>query len=462
MIAEILDKAFVLEQLRFVRDSLRSGRRRNEEEPPPVDVDETALQSAADAIDAALAFDESASPEAQATGRRRDPAVPVSDIESRAFISSDPVLSIAQSALERYFEHKNAVAADPPMAARRGGGTSADPVTGNRIDRRIFDKFSITDPGWVSSLIAMGVQKFRNPHVFNQTPAQSVEMKERCRLVIVGDWGSGLPRARATADAMRTFIDACLADGTDCHVIHLGDVYYSGWDWEYRKRFLPYWPVHAGEEARIGSWCLNGNHDMYSGGYGYYDTLLADRRFGRQERSSFFRLFNKDWQILGLDTAYDDDGLRDPQGKWVLDTLAANSQKTMLLTHHQFFSAFENAARVGAVLRAKLKEPLAAGRVDAAIWGHEHRCVAYSEYGGIRYPRLVGHGGVPVYMTHAEGEAYPVPAIFEDRRFISYNGSVLPEKWAYMGFAVMDFDGPELTTRYVDENGLVLKEERFS
>ena len=30
------------------------------------------------------------------------------------------------------------------------------------------------------------------------------------------------------------------------------------------------------------SWALNGNHDMYSGGWGYFDHLLADERFSRQ------------------------------------------------------------------------------------------------------------------------------------------------------------------------------------
>jgi hypothetical protein len=239
MIAEVLDKAFVLSQLKVVREHLRSGRRRDGGEPPPVEVDEPALQSAATEIDRVLAADPADSLSPTPSGRRGTGSASASDIESRAFISSDPVMSLAQSVLEQYYESKGAVVADPPVAGRRGADSPTDPVTGDGIDRRIFDRFSITDPGWVSSLIAMGIQKFRNPHDFNVAPAPSVQIKERCRLVMVGDWGSGLPRARATADAMRAFIDECLADGTDCHVIHLGDVYYSGWDWEYRKRFLP-------------------------------------------------------------------------------------------------------------------------------------------------------------------------------------------------------------------------------
>ena len=465
MIAEVLDKDFVLKQLEIVREFLRSGGRRGGDvEPPPVEVTEDDLQTAATAIDNSLASEAAGSSgprgyDTATSDRRGDSQESPPSIDNRAFISSDPVLSITQSVLEQYIAHKNAAATDQSGSGRRdGGGDEADPVTGSRIDRRVFDQFSVTDPGWVSSLIAMGIQKFRNPHAFNASPAPSVEMKERCRIVMVGDWGSGLPRAQATAKAMRTCIDQCLTDGTDCHVIHLGDVYYSGWDTEYRDRFLPYWPVKKGEQSKIRSWSLNGNHDMYSGGYGYFGTLLADPRFERQAMSSFFRLYNKNWQVLGLDTAYDDNGLRDPQSKWVRDTLAANSQKTMLLTHHQFFSAYENTPDVGAALREKLKPLLAAGRIDAAIWGHEHRCLTHSSYEGVRYPRLVGHGGVPVYMTHAEGDAYPAPATFEDRRYIAHG----LEKWAYMGFVVLDFDGPTFKTRYVDENGLVTKEEQFT
>jgi hypothetical protein len=465
MIAEVLDKDFVLNQLRIVREFLSSGGRRGGDvESPPVEVTEDDLRTAATEIDKSLASEagsrsgprgfDPATPE-----RRGDPSQSPPSLDNRAFISSDPVLSITQSVLEQYIAHKNAAATDEAGSGRRdGGGNEADPVTGSRIDRRIFDQFSVTDPGWVSSLIAMGIQKFRNPHAFKASPAPSVEMKDRCRIVMVGDWGSGLPRAQTTALAMRTYVDQCLADGTDCHVVHLGDVYYSGWDFEYRDRFLPYWPVKKGEQSKVGSWSLNGNHDMYSGGHGYYSTLLADPRFVRQAKSSFFRLYNKNWQILGLDTAYDDNGLRDPQAKWVKDTLASNPQKTMLLTHHQLFSAYENSEDVGAVLREKLKPLLSSGRIDAAIWGHEHRCVAYSSFENVRYPRLFGHGGVPVYMTHSEGDAYPAPATFEDRRYIPHG----LESWAYMGFVVLDFDGPTIKTRYIDEKGFLTKEEQLT
>ena len=63
-------------------------------------------------------------------------------------------------------------------------------------------------------------------------------------------------------------------------------------------------------------------------------------------------------------------------------------------------------------------------------------------------------------MTHGEEDAYPVPATYEDRRFIRSN-PLSPEKWAYMGFAAIDIDGARMHVRYIDENGRLDKTEEF-
>ena len=65
--------------------------------------------------------------------------------------------------------------------------------------RRLFNQFSILDPGWVACKVAEGITKLRQPHQFNKTPATAVQMRNDARLILVGDWGSGLPRARAVA-----------------------------------------------------------------------------------------------------------------------------------------------------------------------------------------------------------------------------------------------------------------------
>lgn len=471
MITEILNRDFVLTQMKAISQELkqRASRRRSGGTAPgdhDAQVETEEYAQAAAEVEGALRDETSSSsgPTGFDSQSRRRGGAPSASLDETCFISSDPIVSITQSALQEYFDHPDSPdhVGEPSEQPQRRGAESDPPVTDRSLSaglppssRRILDKFSITDPGWVSSLIAMGVSKFRKPHPFNPAPAPSHVMADRCRLVIVGDWGSGLPRAQKVGREMRKFVEESLAAGTECHVLHLGDVYYSGFDYEYRKRFLPYWPVNPGEEDRVGSWSLNGNHDMYSGGHGFFGTLLADERFAKQAKSSFFRLANNNWQFVGLDTAYDDNGLKDPQAVWLAETLAKNPQRAVLLTHHQFFSAYEDAPSVGQVLRDKLGHLLTERRIFGAIWGHEHRCVLHAPHGNLEYSRLVGNGGVPVYMTHADSDGYADPAIFEDRRYL---GSGL-EQWAYMGFAVIDLDGGTLRAKYVDEDGFVCREE---
>ncbi|MEH2521035.1 hypothetical protein V1279_006608 [Bradyrhizobium sp. AZCC 1610] len=471
MIGEVLNRDFVLAQMKAILQELkqRASRRRGGsaatgDHDVPVDMDD--YDQAAKKMETALR-DETANtsgPTGFDPQSRRRGGTPSVSLDETCFISSDPIVSITQSALQEYFDDPQSPdhVGEPSERSQRRGEESNPAVTDRYLStgrtlpsRRVLDKFSITDPGWVSSLVAMGISKFRKPHPFNPAPAPTHTMADQCRLVIVGDWGSGLPRAQKVGREMRKFVEQSLTAGTECHVLHLGDVYYSGFDYEYRKRFLPYWPVNPGEEDRIGSWSLNGNHDMYSGGHAYFGTLLADVRFAKQAKSSFFRLANSNWQFIGLDTAYDDNGLKDPQAVWLADTLAKNPQRAILLTHHQFFSAYENSPSVGETLRDKLGPLLTERRIFGAIWGHEHRCVLHAPHGNLEYARLVGNGGVPVYMTHGESDAYEAPAIFEDRR---YMGGGL-EHWAYMGFAVIDLDGGALKAKYVDEDGLVCHEE---
>jgi hypothetical protein len=51
---------------------------------------------------------------------------------------------------------------------------------------------------------------------------------------------------------MRAELDAGIKAGLEQHVIHLGDVYYSGWEFEYRERLLKYWPVKLPRRRRSG------------------------------------------------------------------------------------------------------------------------------------------------------------------------------------------------------------------
>ena len=337
MIAQILNRKFMLEQLEDLRTQLSEDvADRREGGPTDAALEPEDYAEALAHVEQALAKEQT-----QSSGqpgfappppeRRSDwPA----ELDDYSFFSRDPVVSVVQSAIELYFDQpQNAgdVVTEEPADDQRRGPDDEPAVTDRTLrnyqptrdpdGRRLFDKFSVTDAGWIASAVAMGVRKLRKRRAFNVTPPRSVRLDGQARVILVGDWGSGLPRAQKVAAAMRGYVEQSLRAQQDVHVVHLGDVYYSGWDYEYQKRFLPYWPVQSGEAGKAGSWCINGNHDMYSGGYAYFDTLLKDLRFARQGQASFFHLHNDDWQVFGLDTAWDDNGLKDPQADFVNRTL---------------------------------------------------------------------------------------------------------------------------------------------
>ena len=145
---------------------------------------------------------------------------------------------------------------------------------------------------------------------------------------------------------------------------------------------------------------------MYSGGWAYYDYALADERFAAwQGKSSLFHLANNYWQIFGLDTSHDDAGLKGDQAAWVCGSARAGL-KTLLLSHHQYCSAYEDPAKD---VIEKIIPALHNLDVASWLWGHEHRCMTFKDVARIRFPRCIGHGGVPVYQLHGADDATPAP-----------------------------------------------------
>src|SRR6185369_13001782 len=89
---------------------------------------------------------------------------------------------------------------------------------------------------------------------------------------------------------------------------------------------------------------------------------------------------------------YDEHDLHDPQAEWLAAQLQNSAKKTILFSHHQLFSAYETADC--SKLQAKAQPFLDAGKIHGWIWGHEHLCVAYQEFMGIKGVCL-GNGCFP-------------------------------------------------------------------
>lgn len=387
--------------------------------------------------------------------------------DAAPFLSRNPVQSLLQSTLDEKLRERGL--ADEP---------GERPGLLMRIIRTIEmllhpTRYSPTDPRWVTDIAGAVLDRLaRGNHPFNPAPAEHT-ISDDARLVVVGDWGTGIERAQEVAQFMAEEVSEALSAGREVHVIHLGDIYYSGLPDEVSGHVLAsrMWPVSA-EQARTGvtSWSLNGNHDMYGGGFGYFQTLLGDPRFSAQRSSdgrptSFFRLSSSHWEFVGLDTSWDSDVLsegqvgvlEDPQAAYVEKVARESSARLCLLSHHQLVSVYAERD-IGSVLASKLGPVLNSGRVTAWIWGHEHRCMAFDATGGVKVPRCLGHGGVPVLMDQAPDDPIPPPGTWVQRESLERDGN----RWARFGFAVLDLHPDRIDVRYRDEQGNVTRTEQIS
>jgi hypothetical protein len=271
--------------------------------------------------------------------------------------------------------------------------------------------------------------------------------------------------------------------GFDPHYsIHLGDVYYVGDRNETGENFLgidnPHnhykpcrWPTGS-----LGSFALNGNHEMYALGTGYFDEILPALgvlKDGQPEgqRASYFCLENEYWRIIALDTGYKSIGVPVleyfwppdcgmPAGllQWLRKVVQRDRRGTILLSHHNYFSRYDTAYPHQAV---QLKEFFAEHPV-LWFWGHEHRLMIYKEYrfgGGIRaLGRCIGHGGMPIELP-TEVKDSNCPVEFEDSRLYPNDENLTV---GYNGFATLVLHGNQLEVRYIDVFGDTVFSEQWS
>lgn len=301
----------------------------------------------------------------------------------------------------------------------------------------IFAQFGNLDPRWITVVIEKAKVKFKGKRDFvthQKLTDFRFQMNNETTIAIVGDWGGGNEAAQAVAKQ----IAAIKPD----HVIHLGDVYYAGTPKEVKDRFLKYWPAPKNPGH---SFALNSNHEMYSGGYGYFDLTL--KKF--QQPASYFSLANDNWRFLGLDTGYDEHDLKGPQADWVKGQLKENGPKTILLTHHQLFSAYEKTD--ASKLRKKMQPFL--NQIYGWFWGHEHLAVVYEKQEGIRAVCL-GNGCFP-YGFPKKSPAVPV-------KWLDQHKGDDPDYPGGHTFALLKIKGPRIDIDFIDHTGRVGNSETWT
>ncbi|NEU12100.1 metallophosphoesterase [Methylobacterium sp. BTF04] len=299
-----------------------------------------------------------------------------------------------------------------------------------------------------------------------------IEIKSDARIALVSDWGTG------ASPAMEVLRNIKAADPDI--FIHLGDIYYSGTHLECKNNFLE--PINKilRSDKDIPVFTISGNHDMYCGGIGFYDLIKTLNKPPLQQSASFFclRAANEKWQILGLDTGLHDYNpagvsaaityLEEDEIEWHCERIREFSGRTILLSHHQLFSAF---SPIGPALQGK-RSPFnsnllkafnsmnADGKVSAWFWGHEHSLGIYKDFVGLKYGRCIGHGAVPVSVVDKIYDVFPdldnAPEMIEGCE-LKTQGGVYNH-----GHTILKFGGETCTAEYyqasLNGNNLIYRE----
>ncbi|MCL4554157.1 MAG: metallophosphoesterase [Actinobacteria bacterium] len=326
-------------------------------------------------------------------------------------------------------------------------------VLGNRqeLDRAISQfEFGDCDPRYARALlkyaeyIASGdrvpYRRYRN---LNDYVIEG-KLPDHARVALLGDWGTGRPEAKRLLSRIK-------ANRPDV-VIHLGDVYYSGTAFEMKNYFLdPWFQILDLKNNPIPTFTMSGNHDMYSGGGPYYDAIdkLA-------QPASYFCLRNKSWQFIAMDTglhAIKPGGgmtyLEDAEAEWVKDKIRnAGGRRTVLLSHHQLFSASEDIGgqEFNTLLYKQLSDVLP--KVDYWFWAHEHDLVVFKEHLGLKRGRCIGHGAFPVGNDEIPDQPAN-PDVPVDKAFQLGKG----QDCYFHGYAMMEIQGSDARISYYQDAG---------
>ena len=233
----------------------------------------------------------------------------------------------------------------------------------------------------------------------------------------------------------------------------------------------------------MGSFAIPGNHEYFSDGSGFYDTLLPlmgiqkENEFLKQE-SGYFCLQNQYWRIIGLDTGYhsvkdsiiklpfcQDAHLEAKMIKWLKEVVCIekDNRGIILLTHHQPKSAFEK--KYPKIMK-QLVKIIGTERSIIWLWGHEHRLSFYGVHAQNdklkAFGRCIGHGGMPVDIGKNGEVSAPKKLDADQQSLIAYDARINPayennlklssKTIGYNGFATLNFNKEQLCIEYFDVN----------
>ena len=286
----------------------------------------------------------------------------------------------------------------------------------------------------------------------------TIPLKSAAKVALVADWGTGAGPALEVLRAIEEHKPDVL--------IHLGDIYYSGTPKECEANFLKPVETILRADRTCHVYTLSGNHDMYCGGLGYYGLIAKLNSAPFQQKSSFFCLRSDDasWQFLAMDTGLHDHSpysvtdamtwIEDDELSWLTERISEFNGRTILLSHHQLFSAFssigpdkgKSRSAVNPKLLKVFKVLSAKGDIPIWFWGHEHSLTIYDEFAGLKRGRCIGHGAIPVSSDediYKELIGLPDLPKVTPKTMLSKTDSV----WNH-GYVILELDGSKCRTSY--------------
>lgn len=169
--------------------------------------------------------------------------------------------------------------------------------------------------------------------------------------------------------------------------------------------------------------------------------------------------------MLAMDTGLHDDNpanvadaltyLEEDELAWHCERIQEFGGSTILLSHHQLFSAFSpigpandsgKRSATNPLLLKAFEQALASKRIAAWFWGHEHTLSIYEPFAGLERGRCVGHGAIPVSVVD---EIYRPIANLEEAPSLVEKTQLATRGGVYThGYALLMFDGNQCRAEY--------------
>jgi hypothetical protein len=292
------------------------------------------------------------------------------------------------------------------------------------------------------------------------------------RVSLTADFGAGTREAAYVSQLM-------IKDFNPHFTLHGGDVYYVGDMGEVSSNTLGIPPENTkyGVKFPIGSlggFAMNGNHEMYSRGYGYFDELLPTMGIVNQttgkpsgQGASYSALENAYWRVIDLDTGYhtyseftiesDNNTQPLPVIEWLKNEVKIGDSQDVrgiiLISHHQYFSAFGKSAPSKAT-PSQIAALLPANRTILWLWGHEHRLAFYQQnfnQSGLDinvFGRCVGNGGFPSSVHQQPERSRESRLRAYDDRLYEIDVGFVKVPVGYNGWVFLTFQANTLAVEY--------------